>query len=75
VAQIVEQRLRFEQVQTALQQISQEHQDVLILRFMIGLSLQEVAQVLGKTLAVVKITQHRGLEKLRGALGISGIED
>jgi RNA polymerase sigma-70 factor (ECF subfamily) len=75
VAKIVEQRLRFEQVQTALQQISPEHQDVLILRFMIGLSLQEVAQVLGKTLAVVKITQHRGLEKLRVALGIGGSED
>lgn len=74
VAQAVEQRLLFEQVQSALQLLSPEVQDVLVLRFLVGLSLQEVAQVLNKTLASVKITQHRGLEKLRALLRIAGNE-
>jgi RNA polymerase sigma-70 factor, ECF subfamily len=74
VTQAVEQRLLFEQVQSALQLLSPEVQDVLVLRFMVGLSLQEVAQVLNKTLTSVKITQHRGLEKLRVSLGIARSE-
>jgi RNA polymerase sigma-70 factor (ECF subfamily) len=74
LARSVEQKLLFEQAQAALHQLSQEYQDVLILRFIVGLSLQEVAQVLGKNLAVVKITQHRGLEKLRVVLAAAASE-
>ncbi len=74
LVQTVEQRLLFEQIQGALHELNTEQQDVLILRFLIGMPLQEVAQVLGKTLAVVKVTQHRGLKKLRAVLEVAGNE-
>lgn len=74
LAGAVEQRLLFDQVQEMLHKLSQEYQDVLILRFMVGMPLQEVAHVLGKSLAAVKIAQHRGLQKLHATLMIAGSE-
>ena len=40
-------------------------QDVLILRFIVGLSLKEVASTLGRTIGSIKVTQHRALKELR----------
>lgn len=68
-AQIVENQIFIEQIRTALQELTPYNQDVLILRFMVGLPLQEVASILGKTIGSVKITQHRALNKLRMILG------
>jgi RNA polymerase sigma-70 factor (ECF subfamily) len=45
-------------------QLTDEQQDVLLLRFVGELGLQEVAQVLGKTLGSVKALQHRALASL-----------
>jgi RNA polymerase sigma-70 factor (ECF subfamily) len=64
-AQIVENQIFIEQIQTALQELTPYKQDVLILRFIVGLPLQEVASILGKTTGSIKITQHRALNKLR----------
>jgi RNA polymerase sigma-70 factor (ECF subfamily) len=47
-----------------LAQLSDDQQDVLILRFLGGLSLAQVAETLGKTLGAVKAIQHRGLASL-----------
>jgi RNA polymerase sigma-70 factor (ECF subfamily) len=74
LAGMVEQKLLFEQVQGTMRKLSPEYQDVLILRFMVGMPLQEVSHVLGKSLAAVKIAQYRGLEKLRVALVAAGSE-
>jgi RNA polymerase sigma-70 factor (ECF subfamily) len=64
-AQIVENQIFIEHIQTALQELTPYKQDVLILRFIVGLPLQEVASILGKTTGSIKITQHRALNKLR----------
>lgn len=45
-------------------QLTDDQQDVLLLRFVGELGLQEVAQVLGKTLGSVKALQHRALAAL-----------
>ena len=74
LAATVEQNLLFAQVQDMLHKLSQEYQDVLILRFMVGMPLQEVANVLGKSLAAVKIAQYRGLAKLQATLMDAGSE-
>jgi len=68
-AQIVENQIFIEQIQTALQELTPYKQDVLILRFIVGLPLQEVASILGKTIGSIKVTQHRALNKLRMILG------
>ena len=74
LAAAVEQSLLFDQVLEMLHKLSQEYQDVLILRFMLGMPAQEVAHVLEKSLAAVKIAQVRGLEKLRATLMVAGGE-
>jgi RNA polymerase sigma-70 factor (ECF subfamily) len=61
----VEKSLALEQVHMALNRIAAEQREVVELRFLAGLSLQEAAQVVGKTVLAVKGLQHRGLEQLR----------
>jgi DNA-directed RNA polymerase specialized sigma24 family protein len=39
-----------------------------VLRFLVGLSLREVALTLGRSIAAIKSLQHRGLAALRAAL-------
>jgi RNA polymerase sigma-70 factor (ECF subfamily) len=67
-ALIVEHRLTAERVQRALAKLDPSQREVVVLRFLVGLSLREVALTLGKTVAAVKSLQHRGLAALRVAL-------
>lgn len=65
---MVEQKLAWEEIQSALVEIDEAQQEVLILRFLVGLSLKEVAQTMNRTVASVKTLQHRGLIALRATL-------
>lgn len=65
---VVEQQLTLERVHQALQTIDQTQQEVVVLRFLAGLSLHEVAHTLDKSVAAVKALQYRGLSALRVAL-------
>jgi RNA polymerase sigma-70 factor (ECF subfamily) len=65
---IVEQQLTLEGVQQALARLEATQREVVTLRFLSGLSLREVASVLGKSESAVKALQHRGLTGLRQAL-------
>jgi DNA-directed RNA polymerase specialized sigma24 family protein len=38
---------------------------VIVLRFLIGLPISEVALILNKTIPAIKALQHRGLHELR----------
>jgi RNA polymerase sigma-70 factor (ECF subfamily) len=64
----VDRKLLVERLQHALSQLDQLQREVVALRFVVGLSLQEVAQVIGRSEAAVKSLQHRGLAALRRAL-------
>jgi RNA polymerase sigma-70 factor (ECF subfamily) len=57
-----------ERVRQALAGLDPAQREVVALRFLVGLPLQEVALILGKTITAVKSLQHRGLVVLRGAL-------
>jgi RNA polymerase sigma-70 factor (ECF subfamily) len=67
-ATIVEKQLDLERIQTALVKLDPAQQEVIILRFISGLPLSEVADSLDKSVAAVKSLQHRGLKALRVAL-------
>ena len=67
-AQIVEDQIFFEQVQAVLAELKPFKQDVIILRFIVGLSLKEVASILVRTISSIKVTQHRALKELRAVL-------
>ena len=67
-AQIVEDQHFIDQVQSVLQVLNPFRRDVITLRFIVGLSLQEVAKVLGKSKGSIKVAQHRALKELRTIL-------
>ena len=56
-------------VQDALDQLSERDREVLVLRYLEGLSVQETAAVLATTEGAVKVRHLRALERLRGLLG------
>ena len=54
-----------ESVQDALTQIEPSQREVIELRFLVGLPIQDVALIIDKSIAAVKALQHRGLNNLR----------
>jgi RNA polymerase sigma factor (sigma-70 family) len=61
-------RLAQERVQALLGRLSADQRDVLVLRVLADLSVDETAAVLGKSYEAVKALQRRGLASLRRAL-------
>lgn len=53
--------------------LSPDQRDVLLLRIVADLSLDQVADVVGKSVGAVKALQHRGLARLRKALQEEGV--
>lgn len=51
-----------------LRQLTEEQREVLALRFVADLPLEDVARLTGRTVGAVKALQHRALEKLRVAV-------
>jgi RNA polymerase sigma-70 factor (ECF subfamily) len=67
-AQIVEQQIFEERIVEGLSELNSFKRDVIILRFIVGLSLQEVASILERTISSIKVTQHRAIKELREIL-------
>jgi len=68
IANQVENQIFVEQVQGAIRTLKPDKQDVIILRFIVGLPSQTVADILGKSVGSIKVTQHRALKELRRIL-------
>jgi len=64
----VDKDLIIEDIRQALEQIDPLQREVGILRFLVGMPIKEVAQVLGKTIPAIKAMQFRGLLCLRKLL-------
>lgn len=67
-ARSVEGRLTAGQVRTALHGLTPEQQQVIVLKYLEGLSNAEVAEITGKPIGAVKSLQHRALVALRSEL-------
>jgi RNA polymerase sigma factor (sigma-70 family) len=63
-------RLARERVDALLSGLSEDQRDVLVLRVVAGLSVEETAAVLGKSYEAVKALQRRGLAALRRAISL-----
>ncbi len=61
-----------ENLRRALATLPDDQQTLLILRFMQGLPHAEVAAILGKSDAAIRVMQHRALKALAKALGTQG---
>ncbi|TLM80606.1 MAG: RNA polymerase sigma factor [Actinobacteria bacterium] len=69
----VERGLGEERVRVLLDRLAPDQRDVLTLRIIADLSIEQVAAVLGKTPGAVKSLQHRGLERMRKGLSRKGV--
>lgn len=67
-AGVAEKRLSVARVRAALQHLTPDQQQVIALKFLEGLSNQEVAAMLGKPVGAVKSLQHRALAALQRQL-------
>jgi RNA polymerase sigma-70 factor (ECF subfamily) len=66
--------LEAERVRRALRDLTPEQEQVLTLKFLEGLSNDEVAEILDRTVGSVKALQHRGLASLRRLLDRDKVE-
>lgn len=64
----VERGLTHEALRRAMQKLSEDQRDVIVLRFVAGMPITEVAQALNKSEDAVKGLQRRALAALRGIL-------
>ena len=60
----VEVRLDHEELKCMLEELTDDQRQVILLRFMADMSVQEVARTLGRTEGSVKALQHRGIQSL-----------
>ncbi|MBI5668887.1 MAG: sigma-70 family RNA polymerase sigma factor [Chloroflexi bacterium] len=58
----------------AIAQLTDEQQQVVILRFIEGHSLETAAQIMGKNANAIKALQHRALRSLAGRLARAGFD-
>lgn len=58
-----------QRVESLIDALAPDQRDVLLLRIVADLSLEQTADVLGKTVGAVKSLQHRGLAALKPVLG------
>ena len=68
-------RLEGGRVLRALQELSPDQREVLLLRMAAGMTAPEVAELLGKTTGSVKALQHRGLNSLARVLGLRSLRE
>jgi RNA polymerase sigma-70 factor (ECF subfamily) len=65
----VERRLQAEEIRLALRQLTEDQRQVLTLRFIEGLSTEEVAKIMGKRQGAIRALQMRGLQALAEIIG------
>lgn len=63
-----EERIRHQRVQKLIQKLTPEQQHVLALRFSQELSVEETAQIMGKSANAIKVLQFRAIQSLRRLL-------
>ncbi len=68
-------RVTAEIVRRALQDLTPEQKQVILLKFLEGLTNQEVADLMNKSVGAIKSLQHRALTALRKRLSDMGMEE
>jgi len=67
--------LEVERIERLLNVLSPDQRDVLLLRIVGDLSVDQVATVLGKRPGAVRVLQHRGLARLRRQMSNMGVTE
>jgi RNA polymerase sigma-70 factor (ECF subfamily) len=72
IEQEVDVRLKIQQVEGAMEKLTAGQHQVILLRFMSGLKLQEIAYVMDKSTDAVKMLQLRALTRLKSLVAQTG---
>ena len=67
-SEIVERREAQQRLRKVLSRLTTDQQQVILLRFVEGLKVSEVSDLMGKSQGAVKILQHRAIKRLRKLL-------
>lgn len=67
--EVVQQTAEGERVRAAILRLREEQRQVIMLRFVEDLEYPEVAEIVGKSVAAVRVIQHRALNALRKQIG------
>jgi RNA polymerase sigma-70 factor (ECF subfamily) len=62
-------KMQIEKTLAAVRTLSQDYQDVVIMRFVEDLSLKETAQAMKRSEGAIKLLQHRAIKELQKILG------
>ncbi len=65
----IEHRLEWERVRRCMGTLSSDDRDLLLLRYVDGLTHEEISQVIGKRPVAVRVAVHRATRKLRSKAG------
>lgn len=68
LASAVEERMTLEEVRRATEELPEAQREVIALRFVVGLSIQETAEALGKREGNIKALQHKAVARLQRLL-------
>jgi RNA polymerase sigma-70 factor, ECF subfamily len=68
IDQAVEKSLAAETIYSVIEELPEDQRDVLIMRFILGLAIAEVAETLNKSQDAIKGLQRRGLLSMRNRL-------
>jgi len=66
-------RLTHEALLAGVDQLVEHQRQCIVLRFLRELSIEETAEVMGRTPAAIKAIQHKALRALRGLLPVSAV--
>jgi len=65
ISQKIDDKLDVEKIAKAIKQLSDDYREVIILRFVDGLSFEEISQSTGKSLGNCRMLAHRGIQKIK----------
>jgi RNA polymerase sigma-70 factor (ECF subfamily) len=68
-----EQKVDLDRVRQAILKLGRDQRQVIILRFVEDSDYREVAEIMGKSVAAVRVIQHRALSALRKQLQVEGV--
>ncbi len=73
--QVLQSMMTMERIREAIDQLTEEQQTVIILRFIEGYSTADIAEIMGKQRGAIRGLQFRGLAALRKILGVEEESD
>jgi len=65
INQKVDNKLDVEKIAKAIQQLSDDYREIVILRFIDGLNFNEISHSTGKSLGSCRMLAHRGIKKIK----------